>query len=258
MTHSGGKPHTNVGDRGQPYEVTYDDGEGNRKVFGWAETTDNVASMMESIELHPTWHSPQWRDRRTGKTGPAPTQQSRVSDVYLQASLQEISRAKALDSQMISTAFLRMLLTEIIERRAGTCLDCERLKQLLATTLDGEQGIHVSTGGKSRDEKVFSARDVQAFTAIGFAIRKQHEAKRTSPALRAYDEAMQAFGTPREPLAVYSSNSFNRVGLARTYSPVMTPIVCSDGHPDIEGKFVLHALVAAFNAMLELRREPQS
>lgn len=84
--------------------------------------------------------------------------------------------------------------------------------------------------------------------------RSAPESPEASPALRAYDEAMQAFGMPREPLEVYTSNSFNRVGLARTYSSVMTPVVHNDGHPDIEGKLVLHALVAAFNAMLEIRK----
>jgi hypothetical protein len=42
----------------------------------------------------------------------------RASDEYLQSTLTEISRARALDSQMISTTFFRMLLTELIERRA--------------------------------------------------------------------------------------------------------------------------------------------
>lgn len=74
-----------------------------------------------------------------------------------------------------------------------------------------------------------------------------------SPALRAYDEAMQAAGVPREPLDVYTSNSWRRVGLARTYSAVMAPTVARDGQPDIQGTAVLYALVAAFNAMLELR-----
>lgn len=42
---------------------------------------------------------------------------NRVSDEYVQSTMREISHARALDSQMISTAFLRMLLTEIAESR---------------------------------------------------------------------------------------------------------------------------------------------
>jgi hypothetical protein len=70
--------------------------------------------------------------------------------------------------------------TAIQTKLAETVRECERLQQLLATTLDGEEGIHVSTGGKGRDEKLFSALDVQAFTAIGFALRKKPEADRAA------------------------------------------------------------------------------
>jgi hypothetical protein len=63
---------------------------------------------------------------------------------------------------------------------AEQCPNCVHLAQMLETKLDGEQGIHVSTGGRSRDEKLFSARDVQAFTAIGFALRKKHDADRVT------------------------------------------------------------------------------
>lgn len=56
--------------------------------------------------------------------------------------------------------------------------DLVKLGQLLATTLDGETGIHVNTGGKPHDALLFSAMDVQAFTAIGFAMRKRHRAQR--------------------------------------------------------------------------------
>lgn len=50
--------------------------------------------------------------------GSTPSPGNRVSDEYLRLTLSEISHAKSLDSQMISTAFLRMLLNEIVERRA--------------------------------------------------------------------------------------------------------------------------------------------
>jgi hypothetical protein len=67
--------------------------------------------------------------------------------------------------------------------------------------------------------------------------------------VRAYDEAMQAHGVPHEPLAVYTSNSWVRVGLARKYREVMTP----DNRPDIRSASLLEALVAAFNTMLTIR-----
>lgn len=64
MTHSGGKPHTNVGDRGQRYEVTYfDPRESCRKVMGWATTSEAAQLMADSIDLHPSWQDPQIRDR---------------------------------------------------------------------------------------------------------------------------------------------------------------------------------------------------
>jgi len=64
MTHSGGKPH-NVGDRGQPYEVSYFDEEANvRKVFGWADTPERAQAMSRAVEAHPSWQFVQIRDRR--------------------------------------------------------------------------------------------------------------------------------------------------------------------------------------------------
>ena len=52
----------------------------------------------------------------------------RVSDDYLQNTLTALDDARALDSQMISTTYLRMLLQEISERRAtdasGANNDC--------------------------------------------------------------------------------------------------------------------------------------
>lgn len=52
----------------------------------------------------------------------------RVSDDYLQSTLTALADARALDSQMISTAYLRMLLQEISERResdaSGAHHDC--------------------------------------------------------------------------------------------------------------------------------------
>jgi hypothetical protein len=42
----------------------------------------------------------------------------RVSDEYLQMTLQQLEREKPLDSQLISTTFYQMLCNEIVERRA--------------------------------------------------------------------------------------------------------------------------------------------
>lgn len=58
-------------------------------------------------------------DAHTNGGSPHFPASNRVSDEYLRLTLSEISRAKALDSQMISTAFLRMLVTEIVERRVA-------------------------------------------------------------------------------------------------------------------------------------------
>lgn len=63
MTHSWGKPHE-VGDRGQRYEVTYvDEHDNKRKVFGWSNTMTFAQAMVSSILAHPTWESPEVKDR---------------------------------------------------------------------------------------------------------------------------------------------------------------------------------------------------
>lgn len=65
MTHSGGKPHTNVGDKGQRFEITYfDPASKTRKVFGWAEDLDGVEIFKKSINAHPSMQSPQVNDRK--------------------------------------------------------------------------------------------------------------------------------------------------------------------------------------------------
>ncbi len=68
MTHSGGKPHTNVGDRGQRFEVTYLEDGGERKVMGWAERQEDVDRMFRAINLHPCWREPRVMDRREPTT----------------------------------------------------------------------------------------------------------------------------------------------------------------------------------------------
>jgi len=76
-----------------------------------------------------------------------------------------------------------------------------------------------------------------------------------SDAVREYDAAMQSAAVPHEPLEIYDSKSWWRVGLARKHHEVMAPITAfaPDGHPDIRGQEVLRALVAAFNVLLECR-----
>lgn len=80
MTHSGGKPHTNVGDRGQRYEVTYLPtgpvtirGQtfdplptGERKVIGWASNMEGARAFCRAVRAHPTWTMPEIRDREDG------------------------------------------------------------------------------------------------------------------------------------------------------------------------------------------------
>ena len=51
MTHSGGKPHTNIGDRGQRYEVraTGYPHQERESVVGWAETLEGAGTMLDSF-----------------------------------------------------------------------------------------------------------------------------------------------------------------------------------------------------------------
>jgi hypothetical protein len=65
MTISGGKPHTNIGDRGQRYEVRATgypkEGLG---VVGWATTLDGAAEMADAIRHHPACTSTTIFDRQ--------------------------------------------------------------------------------------------------------------------------------------------------------------------------------------------------
>lgn len=64
MTHSGGQPHTNIGDRGQRYEVSvFDEGQNKRIVLGWADNPTTAAKMATAAELRPSWTFAQVRDR---------------------------------------------------------------------------------------------------------------------------------------------------------------------------------------------------
>lgn len=67
MTHSGGKPHTNVGDRGQRYEVTvYDETKDERIVVGWTDDAQVARDMGTGAETRPSWRWSQVRDRHAG------------------------------------------------------------------------------------------------------------------------------------------------------------------------------------------------
>ena len=86
----------------------------------------------------------------------------RVSDFYLESTLNSINLASALDSQLISTAFLRMLLIEIIERRAAHeppaddewCNDCREAHILLSKkgAPDGELLDRIEMAIERRDK----------------------------------------------------------------------------------------------------------
>jgi len=56
MTHSGGKSHTNVGDRGQRYEIRmtgYGPNAPGESVLGWSNDLDGARKMMEAILAAP-------------------------------------------------------------------------------------------------------------------------------------------------------------------------------------------------------------
>lgn len=64
MTHNGGRPHTNVGDRGQRYEVTvFDESQNKRLVVGWSNDPKGASDMGTAAELRPSWKFAQVKDR---------------------------------------------------------------------------------------------------------------------------------------------------------------------------------------------------
>jgi hypothetical protein len=73
MTHSGGKPHTNVGDHGQRYEVrstgypsSLMKAEGYA-VIGWASTVEGADQIAGAIRQHPSCTSTTIYDRQENK-----------------------------------------------------------------------------------------------------------------------------------------------------------------------------------------------
>lgn len=64
MTHSGGKPHTNIGDRGQRWEIRgIVRGTGVEEVFGWTSEPGG-GTMLESANLWPRYEKAWAVDRQ--------------------------------------------------------------------------------------------------------------------------------------------------------------------------------------------------
>ncbi len=56
-----------TGDRGQRYEVTFfNPNTEQRQVLGWCRTIKGAESMRDGVYKHPSWHSPEIRDRQEG------------------------------------------------------------------------------------------------------------------------------------------------------------------------------------------------
>jgi hypothetical protein len=69
VTHSGGQPHTNVGDRGQRYEIRctgYPKKE--TSVMGWAATLEGAGEMLSAFCQAPGAVSVEIFDRQENKT----------------------------------------------------------------------------------------------------------------------------------------------------------------------------------------------
>lgn len=69
MTHSGGKPHTNVGDRGQRYEVrAFGYPKEGQNVIGWSDTLAGAGKMQSAIRQAPGCTGTEIFDRVDGKS----------------------------------------------------------------------------------------------------------------------------------------------------------------------------------------------
>lgn len=66
MTHSGGQPHTNVGDEGQRYEVHGILHDGTDEVFGWTNASDG-AGLIASAKLWPRYKDAYVVDRQSNE-----------------------------------------------------------------------------------------------------------------------------------------------------------------------------------------------
>jgi hypothetical protein len=64
VTHSGGKPHTNIGDRGQRYEVrTTGYPKAETSVVGWAISLEGADEIASAFRRHPSCTSTTIFDR---------------------------------------------------------------------------------------------------------------------------------------------------------------------------------------------------
>jgi hypothetical protein len=65
MTHSGGKPHTNIGDQGQRYEIRATGyPKSDKSVIGWATTLDSADGFATSVCRAPGCTSVEIFDRQ--------------------------------------------------------------------------------------------------------------------------------------------------------------------------------------------------
>lgn len=80
MTHSGGLPHTNIGDRGQRYEILCNGypKEGEEKTVGWAATIEGAYEMIEAFCQAPGTVSVTIIDRADGARVPVITRYAGV------------------------------------------------------------------------------------------------------------------------------------------------------------------------------------
>ena len=63
MTHSGGQPHENVGDRGQRYEISVIQ-DGEPFVVGWTDDAAKADKICVAVAKNPAWTHPRIRDRK--------------------------------------------------------------------------------------------------------------------------------------------------------------------------------------------------
>lgn len=68
MTHSGGKPHTNVGDRGQRYEIRATGyPKAGKNTIGWANDLNGSDKMLSALCQAPGCVSVEIFDRQEGR-----------------------------------------------------------------------------------------------------------------------------------------------------------------------------------------------
>lgn len=69
MTHSGGKPHTNVGDRGQRFEIRASGyPKEGKSVIGWCDTLGRASEMAAAIREAPGCTSTEIFDRQINQS----------------------------------------------------------------------------------------------------------------------------------------------------------------------------------------------